>query len=215
MDERCRILIVTALLAVATLDVVAHGPQDDAPSSRQTNSARPHTLLVLVDGKVLRGRLVPRPDGYDVSTTSGRVFISSDRVRFTASDLDNAYRLLRETQVTRTPEGHMELAHWCLTNKLHDDARREVLDALLLDPNRGDAKRLLAALEAVSQSRPVAATGRGQTNATSVTPTIINGVWLSAVWCKEKMPAPTPMMIMGSLFIEWELEWDLRFIIYD
>ena len=103
MDERCRILIVTALLAVATQDVVAQGPQDDAVSSRQANSARPHTLLVLVDGKVLRGRLVPRPDGYDVSTTSGRVFISSDRVRFTAPVVAGMRVRLRMTLAELTP----------------------------------------------------------------------------------------------------------------
>lgn len=153
MDERCRAAIVVSALLVVLTSPRAEALQTDVPQSRgNATPARDAQLLVLVDGKVVRGRLTPRPDGYDVATTAGRMFISSDRVRFTAHDLDEACQLMRETQATQTPEGHMELARWCLANKLPDDARRELLDALRLDPNRGDAMRLLATLESRPES---------------------------------------------------------------
>ncbi len=112
----------------------------------QSSSGSGHGLLVLVDGKVLDGQFTPRPDGYDVRVAAGRMFIGSERVRFFASDLPDAYRRMRSSQAELTPEVHVELARWCLANKLRDEAHREVLDALHLDPNRTDAKRMLATL---------------------------------------------------------------------
>jgi len=105
-------------------------------------------VLVLVDGRVLSGQCTPRPDGYDVEVSGGRLFVDSKRVRLIAADIEEAYQLMRAAFVELTPEVHMELAHWCLQNKLPANARREVLEALHLDPNRADARRLLESLVA-------------------------------------------------------------------
>jgi hypothetical protein len=116
-------------------------------------------LLVLVDGKVLNGEFTPRPDGYDVRVAAGRMFIGSERVRFFAADLPDAYQRMRLSQAELTPDVHVALARWCLANKLPEQAHREVLDALHLDPNRTDAKRILAAL--VGNSGATGRTGSG------------------------------------------------------
>ena len=105
-------------------------------------------LLVLNTGRVIRGILVPRTKGYDVNVPGGRLFIGSEQIRFRASDMDDAYQKMRDSFVQKTPEAHMQLARWCETNKLLSQARREVLDALHLDPGRIDAKRMLQALTA-------------------------------------------------------------------
>jgi hypothetical protein len=119
----------------------------DSRSSQSNNG-----ILVLVDGKVLPGRFTPRPDGYDVQVAGGRSFIESERVRFVARDLHDAHEKLRSSFVDLTPEIHVQLARWCMTNDLPDLAKREVLDALHLDPNRQDAQRLLEVLLQDEQS---------------------------------------------------------------
>ncbi len=105
-----------------------------------------HTLLVLNSGRVVSGQLTPRTGGYDVQLPAGRMFVASEQVRFQARNMDDAYRLMRSSLRERTPNTHMELAKWCLANRMPEKARSEVLDALHLDPNRDEAKRMLEAL---------------------------------------------------------------------
>ena len=93
-------------------------------------------ILVLDTGKVIRGRIVNRNDGYEVAMGSGRLFIPSAQVRFSAADLEDAYRKLRSTFSQLTPSIHVQIAEWCLDNELPLEARRELLDALRLDPAR-------------------------------------------------------------------------------
>ena len=120
--------------------------QDGGTELRATPDDNSPGLLVLADGKVMNGRFLPRPDGYEVEVQGGRMFIESERVRFIAKDLDDAHQRMRSSFSELTPQSHMELARWCLTNKRTDLARREVLDALHKDPNRVDAQRLLQSL---------------------------------------------------------------------
>ncbi|MEZ6031642.1 MAG: hypothetical protein R3C17_00940 [Planctomycetaceae bacterium] len=120
-------------------------------------------FLVLTDGRIVAGKITPRPDGYDVEVAAGRMFINSDRVRFSAENLPDAYSRMRDSIPEFTPANHLELARWCLNNKLHSQARREVLDALFLDPNREDAKRMLRSLEQTGQTSSSPANGTGLT----------------------------------------------------
>lgn len=143
MDGRCIILtFILACLACSPCDA-----QDrNGPALMVTGPGNSAGILVLIDGKVLTGRFLPRPDGYDVQVAGGRLFVESERVRFVAKDLPDAYQRMRGSYAELTPEVHMEMARWCLTNKMTEQARREVLDALNLDPNRGEAQRMLEAL---------------------------------------------------------------------
>ena len=74
---------------------------------------------MLLDGQIISGQITPRPDGYDVQVAAGRIFINSDEC-----DLPPAACLTPTTACeTRLPEftptNHLELARWCLDNKLH------------------------------------------------------------------------------------------------
>jgi len=142
MDGRCTLLLTVVLAAPHW----CAAQEFDGDATPRSDAATTPKMLVMVDGTVLAGRFTPRPDGYDMTTRLGRMYIGSDQVRFTALDLPDAYQRMQETFSERTPENHMVLARWCLTNKLTREARREVLHALRLDPNRGDAKRMLAML---------------------------------------------------------------------
>lgn len=159
MDVRCATLLI--LLFGSTMTVLAQTDPAKFESSIRTQPAA--RLLVLVDGQVISGDVTPRPDGYDIQVPGGRLFINSDRVRFAASSLTDAYDRMRESIPEFTPTNHLELARWCLANKLHSQARREVLDALYLDPNREDAKRMLQTLERAGESSVNSGAGTGLT----------------------------------------------------
>lgn len=105
-----------------------------------------NNLLVLNSGRVVKGKLTPRTGGYDVTLPAGRIFVSSEQIRFKASDMQDAYQRMRDSMGELTPNSHVELAKWCLTNRLPSNARRELLDALHQDPYRADAKRMLEGL---------------------------------------------------------------------
>ena len=64
-----------------------------------------------------------------------------------ASDMADAYSKLRETFRELTPEVHLSIARWCITNNQIKPARQELLDALHLDPNNTTARAMLRKLE--------------------------------------------------------------------
>lgn len=112
---------------------------------------KPGQLLVLHSGRVFKGVMTPRAGGYDIVQPGGRVFIASEQIHFLADDIDDAWRKLRASQQELTPDTHLELARWCLNQKQYGKAKREILDALHLDPYRADAKRMLEALTRMEQ----------------------------------------------------------------
>lgn len=120
---------------------------DDAPAAGTAQegsmSAAPDRFLVLNNGRVIRGKLTPRIDGYEVQLPNGRLFIDSEQIRFPADTMADAYRKMQKARLELTPKTHIELAQWCIANQMIPEARRELLDALHLDPERSDAKRLL------------------------------------------------------------------------
>ncbi len=130
------VLLLCSTCAVAQIDDVSPLAILQAP---QVESE----MLVLTDGRIVEGVITPRPDGYDVALKVGRMFVPSERVRFQASNRDEAYLKLRKSLPELTPNRHVELARWCERNGLYEQACRELLDALNLDPNREEAKRLL------------------------------------------------------------------------
>ena len=165
MDVRRATLLI--LLAASCRAVVA---QSGLALEEPAGETRPASqLLVLVDGQIISGHVTPRPDGYDIQVSAGRMFINSDRVRFAAASLPDAYDRMRDSIPELTPANHLELARWCLGNKLYTQARREVLDALHLDPNRDDAKRMLRALEQVGEKSEAVISGTGLTEYPSQT----------------------------------------------
>jgi hypothetical protein len=157
MDGRCTLLSMFLSAVIQGLCLA----QDGGTELRATPNDNSPGILVLADGKVLDGRFLPRPDGYEVEVQGGRMFIESARVRFIAKDFEDAYQRMRASFSELTPQSHMELARWCLTNKRTDLARREVLDALHKDPNRIDAQRLLQSLVQRSEQTPKSSGGSG------------------------------------------------------
>ncbi len=135
-----RLVILVAIFAINDTLLLSD------PVPLRKNAGHNHTLLVLNSGRVVSGQLTVRTGGYDVQLPAGRMFVASEQVRFQARNIDEAYQRMRGSLREHTPNTHMDLAKWCLANRMPGKARSEVLDALHLDPNRGDAKRMLEAL---------------------------------------------------------------------
>ncbi len=140
MTIRCSLLLSAMILPALSSEA------DDQVVSPVAAAKPSDGVLVLMDGKVVVGNITPRDDGYDIELLAGRRFVPSQLVRFLARNLDDAYYRMRQSIPELTPNHHVELARWCEVNGLHDHARRELLDALHLDPHRGDAKKMLQAL---------------------------------------------------------------------
>lgn len=143
--EKQHVLMKFWLISLIVWGITAHSVAfgDELPLRSGAASAE---LLVLIDGQVVTGRLTPRTGGYDVAFPNGRLFVSSDRVRFRASGMEDAYLKMRASVQNLTPTTHLEIAKWCVVNKLPGQARRELLDALHLDPDLDAAKHMLEGL---------------------------------------------------------------------
>ncbi len=119
-------------------------PQPEADAfTTPTADTRAQTLIVLIDGRVLQGNLDSRPGGYSLQVGSGSIMVPFGQVRLTASSLSDAYQKLREGLVRPTAADHVALARWCCDQQLYESARRELADALRLEPQRQEARSLL------------------------------------------------------------------------
>lgn len=128
--------------------------------------ARSPELLLLADGQLLEFPFNAREDGYEVRFPGGPQFIESSRVLCVADSRTDAWRHLRSTFSSFSPDIHLRLARWCLRYQLMECAEREVLDALNLDPNRADARALL---EEVTGRRLASSRGKsGQRFSTAI-----------------------------------------------
>ncbi|MCA9076413.1 MAG: hypothetical protein KDA93_15400 [Planctomycetaceae bacterium] len=145
--QRIALLSAIALLVVA----IGVGPflkaegETDEPSLTQVE--RPQKVIVLETGRVILGDIVDRPGGYLVKERFGSAVIPYGKVRVTAADLPDAYRKLKLMATNPTAGTHLALAKWCRDNRLYGSAKFEIKQALLLEPERKDARQFLRELE--------------------------------------------------------------------
>lgn len=136
----CRMSRFIAFISLLT--VTAFAAADEELSLRAVQAGKPQ-FLVLDSGRIVHGQLTPRPGGYDVRRATGQLFVPSQQIRFAAKSMDDAYQKMRDSIPDLTPQTHLEMARWCLTNRMQGKARREVLDALHLDPYNDSARQML------------------------------------------------------------------------
>ena len=115
---------------------------DDQPPSQSENQ-----VLVLESGRIMKGRVSRSPNGYVVEHLAGRLVIPFDEVRVVGDSLTDAYHRLRESFPEPTASTHYDLARWCWTYHLRDDARAELVLALDRDPDFDDARDLLERID--------------------------------------------------------------------
>lgn len=139
------VLLACCAMAAAFGDlfVAAVTRADDAipPGEAQTAT---EGVLVMRTGTIVTGKIVRTGNLYEVQGTSGNWAVPEDLVKLRCASIAEAYQKLHESAKKQNDaNAHLMLAKWCLTNDLNREARQELLDALALEPDREDAKRLL------------------------------------------------------------------------
>lgn len=132
-----RIGVCIALWALGA--TVAAQPSSTPPSNLQ--------VLVLIDGRILRGGIFPQAGGYSVERPNGTLMINREQVRCVARDLPDAYRRQREGMTDPTASDLIQLAEWGISYRLYDNARDELKRALKRDPENETARLMLTRLE--------------------------------------------------------------------
>ena len=130
------VLLLTALCGPL------NGPQGVSAQEMTPVVDQGEQLLVLFDGRVIKGRISLVTDGYLLELSSGQVAVPFENVICQARTLPEAYRLQRDGMTKPTADQHIALANWCLQQKLLEEAERELNSALKLQPDHQVAKRL-------------------------------------------------------------------------
>lgn len=120
-------------------------PRGDEPAHARTAER----LLVLNNGRIVKGVVKKSAGGYLLEKPNGSLLVPFEQVKFEATDLSHAYRKLRASLPERSATNHIALARWCLLQQLHEEARMELRDALVLEPSRNDARSMLRRLEEI------------------------------------------------------------------
>lgn len=129
-----------ALAGLMNLSLLGQQSEDD-PSDDSREK-----LVFLTTGRMLTGQVTRNVAGYLVEQPNGRVQVLTDDVKFIVNDLKEAYRKQRDSIAEPTPATHVALAQWCISYRLHEEARDELKKCLKTNPDHQEARRLLQRL---------------------------------------------------------------------
>lgn len=121
--------LVRLLFATVALFLAA-GP---ALSAEPVSIAPEEGYLLLKNGNVLHGTIVHSGDRYYVSIRGGQLIVKAAEVEFQCSDLHEAYERQKKDPQQEQIGDHLKLAHWCLQNRLFDEAANELSAAKTID----------------------------------------------------------------------------------
>ena len=122
---RFRGALALCILTIAGLPALAGDPLD-APDSG---------VLVLRNGQVLSGKIERVGDRLVVSMGNGaKVYLPAAEVDLQCQSLAEAYQKKREYLRPDNAREHLDLADWCLKQKLHRQAAEQLSAALSADP---------------------------------------------------------------------------------
>ncbi len=140
-----RLVSVCCLLSVMSCAQWTARAAEDAPPSvaEPTKLATGERILLLQNGKVVKGAVRQTTAGYVVHVPGGQMVLPFDQVKFNADDLEDAYRLQRSSLPERPVSAHIELARWCYTNGLPDQACKELREVLRIEPESTTARTML------------------------------------------------------------------------
>ena len=163
-----RLVSVCCLLAVMSFAGWRIRAAEDAlPAvSESTKPASADRVLLLQNGKIVKGAVRQTTAGYVVNVPGGQLVLPFDQVRFNADDLEDAYRLQRSSLPERPVSAHIDLARWCHTNGMPDQACKELREVLRIEPESSLARTMLQRINdqllATKDLPAVAARNNGQ-----------------------------------------------------
>lgn len=134
----------------------------DSGSDRSPPAA-PLKILVMKDGRTIQGSVRADAGGYHIETPTSNMYVTSEYVKFAATDLQDAHRKMSDSLPATMLRRDVTLARWCLDNGLVPDAAEHLRQAIKADPANSEAKDLMAKLERVASTHAAgeAASGTG------------------------------------------------------
>lgn len=186
MTSKARVVLRSTVLlcAVLALAVTSYGAPPVPVAGDKPSSADPQ-LLLLKNGRVVEGRISSTAGGYFVETSSGNMVVPFPQVSLEAVDLVDAYEKQRKSMKFPTASMHLALAAWCLNHHLLEQARTEARDALRLEPNRPQARRMLVRIEQAIDPKSVSFSEKPQEDAA---PKVVAGYELPPVQTLAALP---------------------------
>lgn len=104
------------------------------------------SILLMKSGRMVSGHIGEGAGGYLVKNPSGSMLVPYEDVVFEAKSLHEIYSKQRASMKFPTANTHLNLARWCITNKLYEDAKIELKDAIRLEPKRSEPQLMLQRL---------------------------------------------------------------------
>ncbi|HEY1064979.1 MAG TPA: hypothetical protein VGE52_02675 [Pirellulales bacterium] len=136
-------LLIALLLALAGPSANAETPLDAA------NLAPEEGLLVLRNGQTLKGRIARAGDRWFVWLPDGEIRVAAKDVELFCRDLHEGYLRKRSAIAPQRLLDRLQLAEWCLSHQLLDEARQETAAAAAIDPEHPNVKYLQRRLELI------------------------------------------------------------------
>lgn len=133
------------ILLVATILVFSAGPAVNNGHAQMLGPqfAPAEQLLVLKNGEIMRGRITRNAQQVILITAQGsRLVMPADRTEFVCDSLVDAYWGKAARTKASDLEGQKKLFHWCLKNKLHEQAQNQIDILLHSNANAADLEYL-------------------------------------------------------------------------
>ena len=115
-------------------------------SAKEPISSKNDSLLLMKSGRIVSGQIGEGAGGYLVKNPSGSMLIPFGDVMFEAKDMHEIYLKQRNSMKFPTANSHLDLARWCISNKLIEEAKSELKDAIRLEPKRSESRLMLQRL---------------------------------------------------------------------
>ena len=92
-------------------------------------------VLVLSNGNTLSGQVTKTGTQFEVRTRSSRLIIEQNQVDFVCNTLADAYELKFADTAPDDIEGQQRLFHWCIRNRLWQQAENQIATVQMTDAN--------------------------------------------------------------------------------
>jgi len=131
-------LIALGCLIGSSVLAVAAGPPSVAPREG---------VVLLSNGEIIRGTIIPAGDRYDVHLESGEISLRKADIAAVCQTVEECYRHKRADIDPGRVQDHLQLAEWCVRNRLFTEAQRELDDARKADPSHPKIRLVESRLE--------------------------------------------------------------------
>ncbi len=142
--------LFAALGCAGALAFSAGAAADDG----QVSLAPREGVVLLTNGELLAGTIIPAGDRYDVHLETGEIRIRRSMVVMVCRDAHEVYVRKREGIELGRAADHLELAEWCLRNNLLEDSQRELTAARTADAAHPKLQLLETRLEMAKRPPP-------------------------------------------------------------